>query len=516
MPHQAPINLGLRIVVAISAGYVCHFAFAPYTFWSLAMLCPAVLAFLFERQSLKISLALAYSFGIGLFGGGVSWVFVSINTYGFTDTLPALALTSVFISFLALVFSLPFYIYLRFITPSTMRLLLAFPAIWVLGEWLRTWLFTGFPWLFMGYAHINSSLASWAPIGGVFTLSFLGIFTALALIHSARMFYRRYRLHHDNSLISARISLAFCVVIWLCAAPLGSIEWTQTKGEKVNTVLLQPNIPLEVKWNPYEHQKIAIDLDEMASQHWDADLQIWPEAAIPGVYSYAQDFVDSINTRAIDSQVSILTGAAYDTPERAIYNSIVGLGTATGIYHKQRLVPFGEYMPFEKQLRGLIAFFNLPNSVIEVGPHIKEPIMAKTRKGLDYAIAPYICYEVVYPDLVAASAASANVLVTISNDAWFGDSIGPIQHFQMAQMRALEHQKTMIRATNTGLSGIIDERGHVQSSIKQFERQILVTDIELRYGSTPFTRWGSWPIILMCFGFFAYAIFNSQRKARSQ
>jgi apolipoprotein N-acyltransferase len=236
-------------------------------------------------------------------------------------------------------------------------------------------------------------------------------------------------------------------------------------------------------------------LREQTAKHWDKDLIIWPEAAVPLMYHDALNFLSDIGAEAAATNTGIITGILYDDPEvYAFYNSIIGIGRADGIYFKQRLVPFGEYVPLEKWLRGIIAFFDLPNSIIFPGPR-EQAILSFE----GFNIAPSICYEIVYPDLVARLAQDAALLVTISNDAWFGQSIGPKQHFQMARMRALENRRYLLRATNTGISGIIDPQGQIKVLAPPYRQGSAAgADIKLLTERTVFSYLGSWPIIVLC------------------
>jgi apolipoprotein N-acyltransferase len=193
-------------------------------------------------------------------------------------------------------------------------------------------------------------------------------------------------------------------------------------------------------------------------------------------------------------ETTLITGIPYRPEgEQHYHNSILALGQGDGVYHKQRLVPFGEYVPMEGVLRGLIAFFDLPMSAFTAGPTGQAPLRAGA-----FRVAPYICYEIVYPDLVASGARDADLLITISNDSWFGDSIGPLQHLQMAQMRALENGRYLIRGTNNGVSAIINAQGEIVVASDRFVTTTLQGQVEAMLGSTPFSRFGSTPVIAGC------------------
>ncbi|MFL0800100.1 MAG: apolipoprotein N-acyltransferase [Agarilytica sp.] len=497
--------------IAIFAGILVPFSLAPYSYWGLSLLAPAILAYLLKNLSGKAATRRAFLFGVGMFVKGTSWVYISIHDFGYTAAPLALVLTAVFVLGLALVFAIPFYVYGRYFsahyTKSDLKkscsYALLFSALWVLGEWSRSWFLTGFPWLYLGYAHVDTWLAGWAPIGGVFTLSFISVFTGTTIGEAASHILRHYPHTRDSLKTFTRHHGAVIIgvlILWGAGLGLMPSEKDYAHNPSISVAIIQPNTPLEVKWNPIFRDQIMATLRDETEKHWDKDLIIWPEAAIPIMYNDAAYFLDEIEAKANETQTGVVLGILYDdTKPMTFYNSITGLGRASGMYFKQRLVPFGEYVPLEKWLRGVIAFFNLPNSIIYPGKKDQEIL------GFDdIKIAPSICYEIVYPDLVAGLAKKSDLLITISNDAWFGSSIGPIQHLQMAQMRALENQRYVLRGTNTGISAIISPLGKITQASRQFERHAIEqNDVKLVHTTTLFAIWGSHPIIVFCFGIVA-------------
>ena len=284
------------------------------------------------------------------------------------------------------------------------------------------------------------------------------------------------------------------VGIWFTGWQLQGVQWARVNHDApISVAMVQPNIAQEVKWDPAHAQPTLERLQHLSEPLWGADWLIWPEAAVPLTYHRALDFLNTVSRRASETDTGLITGIIYDDQQqRRYYNSLVGLGDALGIYHKRRLVPFGEYVPLEQWLRGSIEFFDLPTSYINIGPDHQSGLAVN---GI--AIAPTICYEVVYPSLVAKSAHNSNVLMTVSNDAWFADSIGPLQHLQMAQMRALETGRYMIRSTNNGVSAIVDPSGDVVAKTRQFVATTLAGTVYPAYGQTPFMRWGSGPSVIL-------------------
>lgn len=475
----------LAAITCLIVGSATPFSFAPYNLWPIGLITIALFAtILFHATTKKSAFIYAFLFGLGYFGTGVSWVYVSIYYFGSAPFLLALLLTSLFIAFVALVFALPFSLLIY--GKSSLKLTIGFSAIWVLSEWLRTWIFTGFPWLFMGYSHIDNGLAGWAPIGGVLLVSLWAVMTSSTLaawISSTGSF-------RHNTVCSLML-----VSVWLGGYGLQHISWTTPLDDTITVGVVQPNIPQELRWAPDFQETIRERLRTLSEPLWGNDWIIWSEAAIPAPYAYASEFIAETQALAEQSNSTVISGVLYEKPQDDIkgqqyFNSVISIGNSNGIYHKQRLVPFGEYVPLESLLRGLIEFFNLPFSVIVSGDANQQPLHIG-----QYFLANAICYEIAYPALVAQQAIDSHVLLTISNDAWFGDSIGPLQHFQMARMRAVEIGRYVIRGTNNGVSAIIDDKGKVQQRSKQFVMAHLQGHVIPMNGKTPFMYWGNYSVL---------------------
>lgn len=443
----------------------------------------------------------ALIFSCGFFGTGVSWVYVSIYQFGMTSKPLAIILTGIFVFGLAVIFALPYLLFRKLSgTNTTNVILLGAPGFWLLGEWLRGWLLTGFPWLYLGYGHLHSPLAGFAPIGGVLLISAVVVLTSGGLIQTIR--HIQSKRHKSAGVIAAAVTS-----VWLIGAILTTVSWTKTEDSEIGIGIVQANIPQELKWEPTFRKTTLDRYTDMTAQLWQNDIIIWPEAAVPMLYRSALPFLEKIQRSAEQQNSAILTGILSENFEsRKIHNSIVGIGEAEGIYHKTRLVPFGEYVPLEHWIRGTLAFFDLPTSIIAPGPSGQSGI----RVG-ELIISPSICYEVVYPTLVAASARNSHLLLTISNDAWFGDSIGPLQHMQMAQMRALETQRYLVRATNNGISAVVDPTGTMIARTQQFTQEILAAPIVPISGNTPFMIWKHIPIIILFMGLLIGAFIRSRK-----
>ena len=425
-----------------------------------------------------------------MFASGVHWIFVPIDQFSSTPTVLGVLIVFGFVALVAGVyFILPFLILGRFCAPHPLGLLLGLPAMWVVTEWLRTWLFTGFPWLFLGYGHLHTWLSGWAPITGVLGIGFILCFTASSLIYAWKQ--RRNIVHAVSPLVAT-------LLLWGIGFFAQSLQWTQPFGETVKVGIAQGNISPDKKWQPSYLQPTLDRYKTLSDELWDNDWVIWPEAAIPLIANSQQDYarlqplLEELKYKAIANNAALITGILVLSPERKIHNSIMATGLGSGLYFKQRLVPVGEYAPLEDYLSGVFNFFKIPRSMIAPGPSHQAGLQIGAT-----LLAPTICYEIVYPDLVAETARSANVLITISNDAWFGHSIGPNQHMQMAQMRALETRRYLIRGTNNGISALVDDRGNILVKSKSYVMDAIEGEIDLRQGLTPFMQFGSWPIVAM-------------------
>ena len=474
---------GQKFLALFVSGALLPLSLAPFYFWPVGILSIAVLFRTLQEQTLKQALAKAFVFGFGMFFAGVSWVYVSIHEHGFIPAPLALTATTLFCLFIALLFTLPFALS-ALIPQKPSSWLIGLPAIWVLSEWFRSWIFTGFPWLFSGYAHTETWLSGWAPIGGVMWLSFLTALSA-ALLSQLTQSQRNQR---SVKLVSAAI-----VVAVVSGYFLKQVNWTVPTGKNLSVVLVQPNTDQHKKWSQSERQQILQQLQTQTKPYWGADIIIWPEAAIPATPQYVSGFLNTLAQQAKVNQTTLLTGIpVYNPTKQRYYNSVIAMGASRGQYDKTRLVPFGEYVPVEQLLRGLIKFFNLPMSSFSLGDKDQPLINIGGEK-----IATAICYEIVYPNLVASIAKQATVLLTVSNDAWFGRSIAPRQHMQMARMRALENAKPLMRGTNNGVTALVDHRGDISAKIEQFSAGELSGTIAPRTGQTVFTRTGSWPVVIL-------------------
>ncbi|MDR5905709.1 apolipoprotein N-acyltransferase [Franzmannia qiaohouensis] len=464
----------LGYAIALIAGLLTTLTASPFELWWLGPVAVALMYLGIHTLTPGQAALKGWWYGVGLFGSGASWVYVSIHDYGYTGMPLALFLTALFVAAMALFFAVWLWLYTRLCGPRLAAL--SFAGAWVLGEVLRTYAFTGFPWLLLGSAHVDSPLAAWAPVGGVYLLSLI---TALSGTLLVELLQRRW------------LAAAPILLMWLAPLLLPA-QWTSPAGEPRQVALLQGNLPQEIKWTP-EGQRMAANTysNLTREQDDDIDLIVWPEAALPMFEDEARPMLERVQAN-LAADTALLTGILQRDGDGLFYNAVIGVGDTEGEYRKEHLVPFGEYLPFDNLLRGAIAFFDLPMPAMTPGPARQAPM-----KAAGLTIGNAICYEIIYADLVAQRARHADVLLTVSNDTWFGASIGPHQHFQMARLRALENGRYVARATSNGVTAIIDPQGRVTAQLPQFETASLTGEVTPMQGLTPFTRSGSWPAWLL-------------------
>ncbi len=489
----------LKLLAALIAGGLLPLAFAPFHLYFLAIICPAVLAWVWHDCNKKFAFSSGLCFGIGLFGVGTSWIFVSIHQFSDTHISIALLITVLFVLILASFFAIQGWLYRLCIQkkPNYYTLLLAFPSLWVLFEWIRSWVFTGFPWLYLGYSQVDTFLAGFAPILGVYGVSFLCVVSSVLFL-SYILFSKRYYL----------LTGFLLLFIWLGGFALKQINWTHTIGNPVAVALLQGNIDQNLKWNKTTQQFIIQRYENLSKSAPNAELYIWPEASFPIAWPDANPLLTPMANDLTIQGKSALIGLPIKKPDGHFYNGIVAISEkADGFYYKRHLVPFGEYVPFEQQLRGLIGFFNLPMSYMSEGPTEQNVLQAGSLR-----FASLICYEIVYPHLTLSSAKDANILLTISNDAWFGKSLGPHQHFQMARMRALELGRYLVRSTNNGITAIVDPTGQVSARAPAFVATVLLGEAWATVGQTPLYFLTHYFVLLLSSLFFLGAVLLSYQS----
>ncbi len=467
--HQAVSGYLLPLLLGVT-GVLC---FAPFGFFWAAPLVWLALFLLFERAASARRAALAGGlFGLGFFLAGVSWIFVSLSVFGGMPAWLAAPATFLFCAGLALYPALSGFFYRRFRPAAFWQRILFFAALIACADWLRAWVFTGFPWLALGYSQTPPSpLAGFAPVLGVFGLSFLLAGMAAALARP-------------------RHGLPLAALLCLAGFGLQQIEWSEAHGPTLKIALVQGNVPLQMKFDPAAFGQTLALYRELIASH-PADLVILPETALPAFIDYLPDgYLDELAALARQHGGNILVGTLTGHPRGAYFNSAVSLGAApTQVYSKQHLVPFGEFIP--PGFAWFMAQANIPMSSFSAGP-TPQNSFAFGAGDAAYQVAANICYEDAFGEEIIRALPAAGILANLSNTAWFGDSLAQPQHLQIARLRALETGRPMLRATNTGMTAAIDARGRITAQLPPFTRAVLQTEVRPHRGTTPYSRFGNW------------------------
>ncbi len=468
---------------AALAGAAFPLAFAPFGWWPLAVLAPAVLFRLLAAPlAPRRAFALGWAFGLGAFGVGVSWVYVSLHDYGGAPAPLAAFLTLVFVAGLALLPGLLGWGVARLAPPGAARALLSLPAAWALLEWVRGWLLTGFPWLLLAHAMTDAPLAGLAPVLGQHGVGLAAAWLAGLLAWAAGAPRRR-----------AAAAAAGLALVLGAGALAARIEWTRPAGEPVAVALVQGNVSQRRKWLPAERARtLALYRELTLAEAGRARLVVWPESAIPAFADQARGYLDDLAARLAPAGTALVTGILHRDRRTGVYhNSILAVGSG-GLYHKRHLVPFGEVLPLRGLLGRAANLLNVPYADFTPGPPMQPPLHAG---GL--RLGATVCYEIAFPALVRSALPEAGVLVNVSNDGWFGGSLAPHQHLQIARLRALETGRPLLRATNTGITAVIDARGRLRARAPQFEVAVARARVAPRAGATPYVRWGDAPALAL-------------------
>jgi apolipoprotein N-acyltransferase len=476
----------LADVLAALAGGVLVLGFAPVEWRPLSVLAPALLLLLWLESTPGQAFRRGYLFGLAFFGFGVSWVFNSIHVFGEAPAALAGLITASLVLFIALYPAVAGYLVNRYVPGSdALRLTLAYPAAWTLLEWVRGWLLTGFHWLTLGQAQLDWPLAGIVPIFGATGASWACMLTAgLLVLAMLGPGSRRW------------MAVAGMLFLWIMGWLLNAATWTSPTGAALTASLVQGNVPQDEKMTD-ERLRPTLDLyRRMTRAHWDSDLIVWPETAVPTWHDrVAESFLRPLAREAQRHGTGLLTGVfAYDPRTGDAYNAVVRPGEDPSFYFKRHLVPFGEYLP----LRGLLMWMKdmliIPMSDLSSGDG--RPLLSLPRLD-NLTVGVSICYEDAYGAEINDALPQAALLVNVSNDAWFGDSLAPHQHLEIARLRALETGRDLLRATNTGISAIIDARGAIVARSPQFETHVLTGTVRPRQGLTPFSRWENWAVVIL-------------------
>ena len=506
-------HAGPRLAMAFAAGGLLNLAFAPFEWWSLGLLAPAMLFALIRGLPPRRAAATGAAFGVGVYAFGTYWLYTCLHVFGLVPLWLTLLLQAVLVCALAAYHAALGYAANRlWLKPGAIRDWLVLPALWVLLEWLRGWVLSGFPWLSLGYAFIDSPLAGWAPLLGVYGVTW----AAAAAASGINVLFGR-------GLGWQRRLAALAVVAVLCLAPALVLHraWTEPVGAPIPIAVVQGAVPQNLKWQADNRDATMARYARLNEQAWGARLIVWPESAMPVVADEIPDYLENLREQGRAHGADFAIGLVdYQAGTQRYYNGLLvmsgggdGGGAASaaaasagGWYYKRHLVPFGEYFPVPPMIRSWMRLMSLPYDDFTPGSDHQPTLSAAGQKlGLT------ICYEDAFGSSQLGILREATLLINVTNNAWFGDSTAPHQHLQIARMRALEAGRFLIRSTNDGITAVIGPHGGIVARLPQFQQAVLHADVQPLTGLTPYARAGNYPVVLGALGALIFAGWRRRR-----
>lgn len=479
LPRSLRIGL-FDLFLPAALGVAAVLGFAPFGYYAVTWLAMAGLLGLWWHASARRGAWRGFVFGLGLFGGGLHWPFVSVYQYGHAPLPLAVVLVCLLVVYLSLYPALA-----GALAGATRRLprplwaLVVVPCVWLLTELLRSSGALGFPWLSLGYTLTDAPVAGLVPLGGVFFVGAMLVAAAAVLV-----------LLLAGSIRARALSVVLIaltpIALWFVPPPT---TWTHAVGDELSVAIIQGNFPQDVKWDR-DYFRPTLARYRRLTQTTDAELVVWPEVAIPTVAKYVRGYLQAIDQLARANGQTVLVGTLTQQANTGrYYNSVLALGAGQGHYYKHHLVPFGEYFPLPDFVKQWMDAINMRYSSFARGDLEQAPIQAS---GVKLGLS--ICFEDAFGAEVARALPQAGVLVNVTNDAWFAGTIAAAQHFNIARMRALETGRVLLRAANTGISAVIGPAGHVIKRTDQFEIAVVEATVQPRGGGTPYVRYGNTPL----------------------
>jgi apolipoprotein N-acyltransferase len=486
-----------RLTTAFAAGAVLNAGFAPFGWWPIALLAPAALFALIRGLPPRRALWTGAAFGAGLFAFGTYWLYTCLHVFGLVPVWLTLVLQAALIALTSAYLAVLCYLANRFwLKPNSTRDWLVLPVLWVLFEWLRGWLFGGFPWLSLGYALVDSPLRGWAPLFGIYGVTWAAAMISVAInvvLMPAASWTRRLA------------ALGAALLLFVVPALLTQREWTHPVGASIAVAAVQGAVPQDEKWQAKNREMTKQRYLELTDKAWGSRLIIWPETAIPVVANMLQDYLRQLQQQGRLHGADFAIGLVNYTEEtKQFYNGLLVLSdSGGGWYYKRHLVPFGEYFPVPALVRSWMRLMSLPNNDFTPGASHQTVLSAAGQKlGLT------ICYEDAFGSEQLKVLREATLLINVTNNAWYGDSTAPHQHLQIARMRALEAGRYLVRAANDGITAAIGPHGEIVARLPQFQQGVLRVDVQPLKGLTPYARWGNYPVVLLATALLALAVWR--------
>ncbi len=479
--HSNSLSLKVCILFFI-LGSLFSLCFAPFNFFLAVPLVMVPLFYLCLKYNPKQTAICLLFFGLGHFLSGLYWVYISVHIFGGVPEWAAVLLMFALVILMSSYLLIAGFIISYLCSHKKKYIIIIGPSVWILIEWIRGWAFSGFPWLTSGYSQIDSFLIAFAPLFGVYGVSWILLFSSSSFLY----FYMK----KQKSI--ACLSLIFPYILGYLILP---IDWTSSFGNPIPVEIIQGGIAQDQKWRREQLPKTMEIYRNATYESGNNTLIIWPEVAIPASTVYLRNYFQSIQEHLSDKNKTLAIGALETIQNvEGSYNSFLYFnGTDIQYYRKRHLVPFGEYFPVPDFLREWMEMNNLPSFDLIRGE--KHQSLIKYNDEIN--IAASICYEIAFGSEQLHAFPEANLLINVSNDAWFGDSIAPHQHLQITRMRAAETGRPIVRATNNGISAFINHKGKDMKKSGQFSYEKLQYLVKPRRGSTLYVLLGDAPVILL-------------------
>ncbi len=474
-----------RLAAAFCTGAALNVAFAPFGWWPVAVLAPAALFALIRGLPPRRAGWTGAAFGAGLFCFGTYWLYTCLHVFGLVPIWLTLLLQAALIALMSIYSAALCYLANRFwLKAGATRAWMVLPVLWVLLEWLRGWALSGFPWLSLGYAMIDSPLKGWAPLFGVYGVTWVVATIAVAVNVSLM-----------PAVPTARRLMAVGAIAVLLIIPtlLGSYNWTRIAGPALPIAAVQGAVSQDQKWQAQNLEATMTRYSQLTAEAWGARLIVWPEAALPVLANDIPDYLRRLQelgrTHGTDFAIGLVN---YQPTPKQYHNGLLVLSDAGGgWYYKRHLVPFGEYFPVPAFVRSWMRLMSLPYDDITAGGEHQPALSAAGQKlGLT------ICYEDAFGSQQLQTLRDATLLINVTNNAWYGDSTAPHQHLQIARMRALEAGRYLVRAANDGITAAIGPHGEIVARLPQFQKAVLRAEVTPMTGLTPYARLGNYPVVM--------------------
>jgi len=490
-------------LLAIVAGAALPLAFAPFEWFFVAPLSYAVLLYVWTDAAPRRAFGLGLAYGCASFGLGTYWTYIAVRVIGQAPMFVGVTLTAGLVLVLAAFIAVAGLAAARaFRTRGAVAWLVTLPAVFVLTEWLRGWMFTGFGWLAAGYSQTDSWLMGYAPLGGIHLMSLAVLVTGGALLTLW------LGSHRERAVAAGAVA-----AVWIGGFALQGRELTQAKESTLDVALATAAIPQSTKYDPAQLQPTLALYAELARQAAGADLIVWPEAAIPVPIELVSGWMETVRRRAATQGSTLLLGALRTVPAtrdtaETYENTLLALTDQPQAYVKRHLVPFGEFYPVPNFIRDWMRLMNLPYIDLVVGAD-DQPLITVAGEQIGVTI----CYEDVFGAEQLKHLADTTLLVNVSNDGWFGESIAIPQHLQIARVRAAEGGRYLVRAANRGITAVIDPHGRVVETIAPFQAGLLRATVRGYTGATPYARLGNWLVVVLALVSLLAVLAASPRRA---